>query len=79
MSTTPKRPPSPADVKRYRENYQGEVDGVELYRRLARAEKNPERSQIFLDLAAPGPSLVYDTGNTARTSLQPTDQWLSSR
>jgi len=51
VSTTPKRPPSPADVKRYRENYQGEVDGVELYRRLARAEKNPERSQIFLDLA----------------------------
>ena len=51
MSTTPKRPPSSADIKRYRENYQGEVDGVELYRRLARAEKNPERSQIFLDLA----------------------------
>src|SRR6059058_4573165 len=51
VSTTEKRPPSPADVKRYRENYQGEVDGVELYRRLARAEKNPERSQIFLDLA----------------------------
>ena len=51
MSTTEKRPPSPADVKRYRENYQGEVDGVALYRRLARAEKNPERSQIFLDLA----------------------------
>jgi VIT1/CCC1 family predicted Fe2+/Mn2+ transporter len=42
---------SKADIKRFRENYQGEIDGVALYQRLARAEKDPERSQIFLDLA----------------------------
>jgi VIT1/CCC1 family predicted Fe2+/Mn2+ transporter len=39
------------DIKRFRDNYQGEIDGVELYRRLARAEKDPERAQIFLELA----------------------------
>jgi len=43
--------PTPADIKRFRDNYQGEIDGVELYRRLARAEKDPERQKIFLDLA----------------------------
>jgi VIT1/CCC1 family predicted Fe2+/Mn2+ transporter len=46
-----KRPASTGDIKRYRNNYQGEIDGVELYRRLSRAEKDPERAQIFLDLA----------------------------
>ncbi len=46
-----KPPPSASDIKRYRRNYQGEIDGVELYRRLARAEKDPERAQIFLELA----------------------------
>ena len=47
-------PPAPAtadDIKRFRANYQGEVDGVELYRLLATAEKDPERAQIFLDLS----------------------------
>ena len=43
--------PSAADIKRFRANYQGEVDGVELYRLLASAEKNPERAQIFLELS----------------------------
>jgi VIT1/CCC1 family predicted Fe2+/Mn2+ transporter len=43
--------PTAADIKRFRENYQGEVDGVYLYQRLSRAEKDPERAQIFLDLA----------------------------
>lgn len=42
---------SAADIKRYRENYQGEVDGVELYQLLARAEKDPARAQIFLELS----------------------------
>ncbi len=51
MEPSTKNKPSPADIKRYRENYQGEIDGVEIYRRLSRAEKNPERAQIFLDLA----------------------------
>jgi VIT1/CCC1 family predicted Fe2+/Mn2+ transporter len=42
---------SAADIKRYRDNYQGEIDGVELYRLLAAAERDPERAKIFLDLA----------------------------
>lgn len=55
---TPPITPAPApgkatakDIKRYRENYQGEVDGIALYQRLAAAEKDPARRQIFLDLA----------------------------
>jgi VIT1/CCC1 family predicted Fe2+/Mn2+ transporter len=55
MESTPTSPSAqaatPADIKRYRENYQGEIDGVELYHLLARAEKDPDRAQIFLDLA----------------------------
>jgi VIT1/CCC1 family predicted Fe2+/Mn2+ transporter len=52
-STTGKTyaPPSAKDIKRFRDNLQGEVDGVALYQRLARAEKDPARAQIFLDLA----------------------------
>jgi VIT1/CCC1 family predicted Fe2+/Mn2+ transporter len=50
-SAPPKAPATAADIKRYRDNYQGEIDGVELYRRLSRAERDPERAQIFLDLA----------------------------
>lgn len=42
---------SAADIKRFRANYQGEVDGVEIYRLLAGAEKDPERAQIFLELS----------------------------
>jgi VIT1/CCC1 family predicted Fe2+/Mn2+ transporter len=48
-------PPAPAaspdDIKRYRNNYRGEIDGVEIYRRLAAAEKDPQRAKIFLDLS----------------------------
>ena len=44
--------PSSDDIRRYRRNYQGEIDGVALYQRLARSERDPERAQIFLDLAA---------------------------
>jgi VIT1/CCC1 family predicted Fe2+/Mn2+ transporter len=40
-----------SEIKRLRENYQGEIDGIAIYRRLATAEKDSERSQIFLDLA----------------------------
>jgi len=47
----PKPAPTPADIKRYRQNLQGEVDGVALYQRLAQAEKNPDRAKIFLELA----------------------------
>jgi len=50
--TTPTTPaPTAADIKRFRDNYQGEIDGVEIYRRLARAERDPERAKIFLELA----------------------------
>jgi len=42
---------TPAEIKRIRRNWQGEVDGVEIYTRLAKAEKDAERSRIFLDLA----------------------------
>jgi VIT1/CCC1 family predicted Fe2+/Mn2+ transporter len=44
-------PPSADDIKRFRRNYQGEIDGVALYQRLAKAEPDAERSKIFLDLA----------------------------
>lgn len=43
--------PTAEDIKRYRENYQGEVDGVAVYERLAKAEKDPGRARIFLELA----------------------------
>jgi VIT1/CCC1 family predicted Fe2+/Mn2+ transporter len=49
--TTTRPPASPADIKRFRDNYQGEIDGVELYHLLAAAEKDPARARIFLDLA----------------------------
>ena len=44
-------PPSKDDIKRYRDNYQGEIDGVALYERLAAAEPDGERAQIFRELA----------------------------
>lgn len=54
-TTGPKAAPaekaSAADIKRYRSNYQAEIDGVELYHRLARAEADPPHAQIFNDLA----------------------------
>lgn len=42
---------SPADVERYRRNYLSEKDGAFLYRELATAEKDTERSAIFRKLA----------------------------
>ena len=57
LSTPPDASPrgaaaaSPEDVKRFRENFQGEVDGVAIYQRLARAEKDESRRAIFLQLA----------------------------
>ena len=51
METTTSSPPTADDIKRFRSNWQGEVDGVEIYTRLAAAEKDPARAQIFLDLA----------------------------
>ena len=51
MDTQTRPAPTAADIQRFRRNYQGEIDGVEIYQRLARAEKDPERAQIFLELA----------------------------
>lgn len=41
-----------ADIKRYLENLQGEVDGAALYRALADAEPNPRVAEIYRQLAA---------------------------
>ena len=38
---------SPADVARYGQNYLIEMDGIELYRSLAAAEKSEQRAEIF--------------------------------
>ena len=51
MDTKTTGPATRDDIKRFKENYQGEIDGIAIYRRLAAAEKDPERSRIFLDLA----------------------------
>jgi vacuolar iron transporter family protein len=39
------------DIKRYLNNWQGEVDGAAQYRALAKAEKNPQLSQVYTNLA----------------------------
>ena len=39
--------PTPADVVRYGQNYLIEMDGIELYRALAAAEKDDKRAEIF--------------------------------
>jgi VIT1/CCC1 family predicted Fe2+/Mn2+ transporter len=43
---------SDSDIKQYKENLRGEIDGAALYRLLAEAERDPERADIFRDLAA---------------------------
>ncbi len=40
------------DLRRYADNYLREQEGIALYRELAKAEKDPIRSQIFERLAA---------------------------
>jgi VIT1/CCC1 family predicted Fe2+/Mn2+ transporter len=42
---------SAADIRRYRENFIKEQDGIALYRSMAKAEKDPSRSDIFERLA----------------------------
>jgi VIT1/CCC1 family predicted Fe2+/Mn2+ transporter len=51
MDDTARPRPTADDIKRFKDNYQGEIDGVALYQKLAATEKDPERAQIFLDLA----------------------------
>lgn len=43
---------SAADIKRYKTNLQDEVDGAELYRLLAEAEKDPHLREVYKRLAA---------------------------
>ena len=42
---------SAAVVARYRQNYLVEMDGIELYRALAAAEKDEKRAVIFRKMA----------------------------
>lgn len=51
-STAPSAEPSPrtatkADIKRYRENLRGEVEGVALYEALAEAERDERLSELY--------------------------------
>ncbi len=43
---------TPSDIKRYQNNWQGEMDGGALYRTLSRAEKNPKLAEVYGRLAA---------------------------
>src|SRR5256714_6045172 len=43
--------PSLQDLHRYQENFLREQDGIALYRALAKAERDPARSEIFEKLA----------------------------
>jgi len=43
--------PTKEDLKRYTDNFLREQDGIALYRALAKAEKDPARSEIFAKLA----------------------------
>jgi VIT1/CCC1 family predicted Fe2+/Mn2+ transporter len=48
---TPQTSATRGDVERYRANWQGEVDGAELYRRLADAEAQPQIADVYRRLA----------------------------
>jgi VIT1/CCC1 family predicted Fe2+/Mn2+ transporter len=52
MTTPTPAAPTADDIKRYRANYQDEVDGSELYRLLAAAEKDPHLTELYVRLAA---------------------------
>jgi vacuolar iron transporter family protein len=41
----------PGDLKRYRANWQGEIDGAALYRALAEAESQPQLAEVYRRLA----------------------------
>lgn len=43
---------TPSDIKRYQNNWQGEMDGGALYRTLSKAEKNPKLAEVYARLAA---------------------------
>ncbi len=49
---TPPEDETPEEaIRRYRENFATEIDGIAVYRMLAELEKVPERRKIFEDLA----------------------------
>jgi VIT1/CCC1 family predicted Fe2+/Mn2+ transporter len=51
--TTPTKPtPSREEIRRFQANLDDEIDGIAIYEMLARAERDPERQRIFLQLAA---------------------------
>jgi VIT1/CCC1 family predicted Fe2+/Mn2+ transporter len=50
MATEP-APASKQDIGRYRNNYEAEVDGVELYRLLSEAETSPAMKELYLKLS----------------------------
>ena len=47
----PTKESSAADIARYRQNYLVEMDGIELYRALAAAEKDEKRAVTFRKMA----------------------------
>jgi VIT1/CCC1 family predicted Fe2+/Mn2+ transporter len=53
MNQTPSRTgtPTPDDLKRYRVNLQGEIDGAALYRTMVDAEPNPSLKEFYRRLA----------------------------
>ncbi len=46
----PQATATPADIRRFQQNLDDEIDGVAIYQLLLQAEKDPERRQIFAEL-----------------------------
>ena len=51
-SAAPTPPPTSADLDRYRENLQGEVDAIALYTQLAQIEESPTLRDFYTRMAA---------------------------
>jgi vacuolar iron transporter family protein len=51
QSSSPTGTPSPGDLKRYRANLQGEIDGAALYRTMVDAESNLSLKEFYRRLA----------------------------
>jgi len=51
-SAAPAQPPTPADLARYRENLQGEVDAIALYSQIAELEESPTLRDFYTRMAA---------------------------
>jgi VIT1/CCC1 family predicted Fe2+/Mn2+ transporter len=49
--TGPDQPPSRADLDRFRDNLQGEIDAIALYRELARLEEAPALREFYTRMA----------------------------